>query len=280
MQLQDVYSKKAKHHRVRISKGGRLHMKKLISVLMTAVLVFAMGLAVTGCGGNEETKYCDEDFLKDMAKGLEARWDLSENENSGMAEEEKNEKCVQLELDEIGVYKDEKFKDTKLQEHAISYINALNKQKEALEYYDADYVKYDEMWEEAYLDRCGLIVDINKEYGIPVGSKYEDTMKDMAKTGKKANERSAIEESIEKQLESNEATREGDDIVIVLENTSETTIRDAEFKIKYYDADGVNTESDVSYIEDWEPGDKTKLTFWAFDVSYDSYEITLGYIEY
>ena len=61
-------------------------MKKLISVLMTAVLVFAMGLAVTGCGGNEETKYCDEDFLKDMAKGLEARWDLSENKNSGMAE--------------------------------------------------------------------------------------------------------------------------------------------------------------------------------------------------
>ena len=136
------------------------------------------------------------------------------------------------------------------------------------------------MWEEAYLERCGLIVDINKEYGIPVSSKYEDTMKDMAKTGKKANERSAVEESIEKQLESNEATREGDDIVIVLENTSETTIRDAEFKIKYYDADGVNTESDVSYIEDWEPGDKTKLTFWAFDVSYDSYEITLGYIEY
>ena len=45
-------------------------MKKLISVLMTAVLVFAMGLAVTGCGGNEETKYCDEDFLKYMAKGL------------------------------------------------------------------------------------------------------------------------------------------------------------------------------------------------------------------
>lgn len=253
-------------------------MKKNIAFALGIILILTLSL--TSCGG-ENTSYCDDDFLNDMAKGLEARWEFSDSAAAEkMDEDEVMTTAIAKELDIIGSYSDGTFKDTKLQEYAISYINALNKQNEALEYYDADYFKYCDMFEAAYIERCQLIVNINKEYGIPVSSKYQDTLDDMSTTGNKADEKDNITKAIEKQIKNADITMEDDNLVMVIENTTDKTLVDVDFQIKYYDADGVKIETDDYYIEDWAPGEKTKVSFWTYDIGYETYEIVIDYIEY
>ena len=62
-------------------------MKK--ATVLLASCMIGTGLLFTGCSGSqqeskqeEEIRYADEDFVKDMAKGLEARWTLNEQDES------------------------------------------------------------------------------------------------------------------------------------------------------------------------------------------------------
>lgn len=74
---------------------GEKDMKKKMAVILAMTL--SICAVVTGCSGEtnssdksakdqsvEEVYYADEDFVKDMSKGLQARWEL-------IAEDEKFE---------------------------------------------------------------------------------------------------------------------------------------------------------------------------------------------
>ena len=112
-------------------------MKKKLAAILTVIM--CLGLVLTGCSGNtkkeekkDEPQYADEQFIKDMAKGLEARWTLNEQDENKdgydaiALESDENKKMmlsyIQAELDYVEKYKDEKFEDSKLQEKAISYV--------------------------------------------------------------------------------------------------------------------------------------------------------------
>lgn len=108
-------------------------MKKILT-LLTAVLT--VSLLLIACG-NKQDKYADQAFMNDLSKGLEARWSLSDSD----PDNESKDFYKQLdkkELDSISSYSNKKFKNDKLHEHAIAYINALKKQKATLKYYGSD----------------------------------------------------------------------------------------------------------------------------------------------
>ena len=159
-------------------------MKK--ATVLLASCMIGTGLLFTGCSGSqqeskqeEEIHYADEDFVKDMAKGLEARWTLNEQDESKegydaidlQSSEYKDMMIsyINAELDCIGKYKDEKFEDSKLQEEAISYINLLNDHIEICDYIPVDYYgKYLEEFQPIYDGRSKIIQDMADNYGLTV----------------------------------------------------------------------------------------------------------------
>ena len=101
-------------------------MKKELKILM---MILTISLMIVGC--SKKDSYCDKDFLKAMAQGLDARWNIQDVQFETGSEEHYNQytKYVDAELSKVKKYKDEKFKDSKLQELAIQYINQLKEQK-------------------------------------------------------------------------------------------------------------------------------------------------------
>ncbi|SUN72126.1 Uncharacterised protein [Streptococcus infantarius] len=72
-------------------------------------------------------KYYDNDFVTDLGKALDARWTYTDDKANAdvVMTEEGYETATQTELDVIEKYQDLKFKDSKLKEAALAYINEL-----------------------------------------------------------------------------------------------------------------------------------------------------------
>ena len=159
-------------------------MKK--SLLICTVILSVMAMVICGCGSTKQAEksteetYTDEDFMKDLAAGLKARWSIEEPEYTEGDDTHKDyyTKLVDAEYDKVSPYLDKKFKDSTLQQKAINYINMIKQQKEALKYMQVNYDKYSELWGEAYDERSKLIVDFMENYGLTVSDKYKSFLDD------------------------------------------------------------------------------------------------------
>ena len=159
-------------------------MKK--SLLICTVILSVMAMVICGCGSTKQAEksteetYADEDFMKDLAAGLKARWSIEEPEYTEGDDTHKDyyTKLVDAEYDKVSPYLDKKFKDSTLQQKAINYINMIKQQKEALKYMQVNYDKYSELWGEAYDERSKLIVDFMENYGLTVSDKYKSFLDD------------------------------------------------------------------------------------------------------
>lgn len=244
--------------------------------------IFAIScLALTilgGCSGNKtaetevETEYyADEDFMRDLAKGLEKRWTIPE---IGDTEEYSNAdklidhytQCINAELEYIGSYKDFKFQDSKLQECAIKYINCLNESLSTLDYYKSDINKYLTDWDKIYNERSKLIKIFYNDFGLTVQNEYESILKDFL------NQASTVEkkETLEKQLEdmvSNLTYECIEDMGgwrkyrALLENTTENDFNSINFNINLLDENNVIVESTYGHIGIIEKGQKAYVEF-------------------
>ncbi|MEE1049069.1 MAG: hypothetical protein U0M60_16820, partial [Clostridia bacterium] len=166
-------------------------MKKLCCIMGVILLMMSV---FAGCTPEEEKVY-DEAFLNDFKKGLMARWDQASDDNS--ADRSTFEALINLELDRLNEYSDKKFEDTQLQQDAITYINLLKKQKEALTYYSGDITKYTELWDEAYSARAQLITQIIDKYELKFPDKYNETIEGFMSTAKVAHEKAEMDKKIE-----------------------------------------------------------------------------------
>lgn len=251
------------------------NMKKRIGIIILSVLF--VSAAITGCGNTKEGSaekekkeaVADEKFLKDLAKGLEARWSIKDQDVELGSEEEKKytDKLVSAELDILEKYQNEKFEDSKLQEKAIQYINLLKQQKEALDYMTADYEKYGELWTEAYDKRTQMIVDFVNDYKLTVSDKYESTLKDITVNAKQVTEENEKEEKVQALVESIEFGLAEDDgygwktYNAVVENTTEMTFSYFNLTINLLDQDDVIVETTYANVSNWGKGQKVKFEF-------------------
>lgn len=151
-------------------------MKKRFVFIATAA---ALCLSFTGCGNTTSTPattetqedFADNDFIKDLQKGLESRWSIASDDVLSMTNDELKayyEQSVNSELDIIEKYQNEKFEDRKLQEVAIQYINLLKDSKEVIPYLSTDMVKFSQDWDMIYKKRSQMISSFHSDFGLTV----------------------------------------------------------------------------------------------------------------
>lgn len=137
-------------------------------------------IAALLCLASSSSVYADEvqdNFLKDMADGLNARWSYDENEEAMSSAEilEYREKLVNEEYSRLSKYADEEFESVKFGLLAQAYIEALEMQLDAIKYYtDLDGI-YTTEWSTGYHLRALLITDFVDIYGLDVS---EDDIED------------------------------------------------------------------------------------------------------
>lgn len=255
-----------------------------------------------GCGAsntsnteknNNEEQYADEEFIKSLSKALEKRWDLSDKQEE---QEKADDKKVQMgsdehkklyisyvdaELPELENYKDAKFKDSKLQEKAIQYINLLNDQKTALDYIQVDYKKYLQLWGKAYNQRTQLIIDFVNDYGLTVSEKYSQILKDLMLNGQevtKAEDNKALVKTMIDAIkfEKVEDSHGYKKYQAVVENTTGTDFSSFQLSINLLDKDGVIIDTTYASVSNWNKGQKVRFEF-STDKDFTSTSIVGSY---
>lgn len=266
-------------------------MKKRIGAITLAMVLC---FSATACSDNSaaptetesETEYfADEDFLSDLSKSLEARWDISEAQDlatlTNAEYKTTMESAIQAELDIVGKYQTEKFEDTKLQEYVLQYINNLKDQQASLDYIDADNVKFIDEWNNLYGSRTEIVSTFYNTYGLTVSEKYQSVLNDMltkATIVANQNEQKAIIDSWVKSItfELAEDNSGWKTYQAVAENTTGYSFDYINLSINLIDSDGVILETRYSSFQNISTGAKVKFEFMS-DAEFTSTEVTATY---
>ena len=245
-------------------------MKKIISL---GVILGALLLVLVACGSNVETKEetADKTFMTDLAKGLEKRWDLAEkfekikDPTSSQTEDYYN-KFIDAELDSIKDYKDEKFKDTKLQSLVLQYINILKDSKEVIR--DINTLDGAEKWAELYSDRTKILLQFKNNYGLKVDSKYKTTLDDLEKDGQKAAKEDEVKNKVTSMVDNIKFVYKSepyDDTYkkyqATVENTTGVDLENFSGQVNLVDDSGVTVSSTYVSTDNWKAGSKVLFEF-------------------
>ena len=265
--------------------------KRNLSLILAFIFISCFVLSACGSNtstsGSEEVYYADEDFISALSKALEGRWAINEKYEP---EEEPNtiypdhwKEGVEKEISVLGEYEDAKFQDSKLKEYAISYINCLKQQIEAISYVNADYETFDKMWTEAYDNRTKLISTFVNSYGLSVAETYQSTLNDMISNAKVVEKQEAakaqvseLEKSIQFELTENSYGYKTYQAVV--ENTTDTDFKYFSVSINLIDSDGVIIESNYANVDNWKSGQKARFEF-TTDQDFASLETTVDYYD-
>ena len=277
-------------------------MKKRAILILSAMM--ATGMLFTGCsssGNNqktenseEETKYADKQFIKDMSKGLQARWDLSDadEEKDGydkielQSQEYKDMMLsyIKAELDCIEKYTDEKFKDSKLQEYAVKYINLLKQHKDICQYIPVDYYgKYLDEFNPIYDERSKIIEDLVENYNLTVDKKHQDTLDEFKTNSQLVKDKDAMEEAVKNMLANIQFTEVSNEdgwktYQGIVENTTGKDISTLNVDINLKNADGVIVETTYDDVSNFTKGAKAQFEFYT-DKDFATTEVTASYYE-
>ena len=244
-------------------------MKKIYCLF----LAFILSISLLGCSStNKEDATYDTEFINSLSKALQKRWDLNNEYEkkdiiTGSDEHyDYYEKLVNAELNELEKYKDLKFKDSKLQELAIKYINLLNQQKDSLQYLKVNYDKFDKEWMDAYNQRTQLIIKFTKDYNLTVDNKYKDTLNELLTNGKLVNEEEDLKAEIKNIVDSAEFKKVKEEYdwayyEAVLENTTGKDFQYFTIEINLLDEYGVVVESTYAPVDNWKNNQKVKFQF-------------------
>ena len=244
--------------------------KRLFSVLLC--IIVATFLAACGSGG-ASSKTVDEKFVSAAAKGLQARWDLSDkNDTEGTSNTADSFiACVDEELNAIAEYKDAEFEDEALGKLANEYIELLEKSKQlASDYYDKNYSTFDSEYTPLNQRRSQIIKSLSEDYQLPIDEDHTDTLNTFIAD---ANLNTAVQDIINSTtFEMIEDDYGWKKYQAVVENTTEKTFDSFNFDINLVDKDGVVVETQSAYTENWKPGDKHRFEF-STDAEFDKIEV-------
>lgn len=254
-------------------------------------LAMILTILLTGCGAASQTAtteteihYADEDFIADLATGLQSRWDTqpangaTEDEILTGSDEHKQyyTDLVDAELNVLEKYQSMPFGNSKLQEYAISYINCLKQQKEAASYITTSYETYEEKWEEAYNNRTKLIVTFVNDYGLKVDEAHQATLDDFIAREKVIKEDEKVKTTIDSMMQNLtiEVTKDEYDwktYEAVLENNTGKDFDYFGITLNIYDSDKVQIDSLYAQMQNWKNGTKAKFEF-STDKDFSSYD--------
>lgn len=145
------------------NQKAKLLLKKIGTIVLSACMSLSFATSVLADDAQD-------DFLKDLADGLTARWshDADENAMSNGEFMEYRTQMVNEEYDLLSKYKDADFESEKFSLMAQAYIEALEMQLDAVKYYTELSDVYDAEWSAGYGIRALLIPDFVDYYGLDV----------------------------------------------------------------------------------------------------------------
>lgn len=242
--------------------------KRLFSVLL-CVLVATF---LAACGG-ASSKTVEESFLSAEAKGLQARWDISDKQEAEgtTTTAESFTACIDAELNAVSEFKEAEFEDETLGKLATEYIGILEKSKELVSnYYDKNYETFNSEYTPINQRRSQIIKTLSEDYQLPIDEDHQDTLKTFIVD---ANLTLAVQDIISSTtFEMTKDDYGWKDYEAVVENTTEKTFESFWFDINLVDKDGVVVETQNAYTENWKPGSKNRFKF-STDAEFDKIEI-------
>lgn len=242
-------------------------MKKIIGLL--GVLGIAM-LLLSACGDKaKKDNYQDQNFINSLEKGLEAHWKFAYTIDDSTDQSKSSfETGVKKELAEISKYKSAQFKDSKLQELAISYINILNDQEKTLDNFSSNSFYND--WTTVFDKRTSILLNINNIKPLEFSSKkYQSEFKDLKNNGKNVQNKNMQKKTIDKFISSiafkaatdNDPESDYKSYNTIIENTTSLNFKDFSLNVKLIDKDGVTVDTQYVSTQDFQKGQKVKLEF-------------------
>lgn len=259
-------------------------MKKLLTFCL---LVVSM-VTLSACGNSkktEEVHYADKDFLNSFVDGLQKRWDYVESDQGDKDSTDNMAgyviKANEFELNALKKYKDEKFKDSNLQEKALAYINAIKNNIDVAKKYDDS--KLIEKYNPVQEKRTVILTEIIKEYKPKFDEKHQKYADDLMKKGTQAKEENAQKEAVNN-LFTNVTFNKTDDgygffnCTATVENTTKYTIKNLSLTIKLVDDSNTVVSTTYASAENWTPGQKYNFEF-GTDKNFTKTEVSVDYYE-
>lgn len=260
---------------------------KVFGVVIAVLALIAIVGGAVVYNVNKVPKYADKAFIKAVGKGLESRWELinanDKDKNSSQSETDAIvKKGVQKELDAISKYRSADFKSSKLQELAVSYINALKVQKKTATGIDGSTTT--EKFNEAYDKRTVIISSLVKNYGLKVSEKYQGDLDGILSNGKDVTKDEKTENQVEQlkdklnfqQVPSDNEYSSYHEYESVLENTTDVDFDDFNVEVTLLDSEGVNLATTYANAANWKQGTKARFEFMT-DEDFASMELKVSW---
>lgn len=244
---------------------------KLLCKFLTAALAVT---TLVGCSSSsqEEGPPSDKEFILNVGKGLEARWELADNQDVTSLTTAEQQKAyasyVKAEKNAIGKLKKYEFEDKDLKKAAETYMKGLDLQEEGVQYQGTDdYTNQNKTWTLGYNYRAVAIYELNKDFGLTVSSKYKSDLDDFVSQYTVAKKEVAIQEYVNSLYDSivytkDESRSDEYDIyyTATIENTTEYTIDSITIQVDFKDASGVILDQESDYIQTFSSGSKIQST--------------------
>lgn len=143
-------------------------------------LIAALCFILAGCGNNEE-KQRQEECVQQIAKGLEARWEIMDQEPSSFTEKGENTlKGVRAEIDAISNISVNSFEDNEFKELFSLYKDSLQNQLKGIEGYPNNVNLYNSQYiDNGQTIRVKCLNSFIEQYGLKVAENDEDTLEEV-----------------------------------------------------------------------------------------------------
>lgn len=189
--------------------------------------------------------------------------------------------AIQKEIDNDAQLKDAKFKDTKMQEVVLSYLNILDDQLEVVQNNQYGSASYYEAFEPVYNTRTKILKTMVDDYGLAVGTKYQDSFNELIANGSSVQKKEAADEAINGLIAGAtwEPVDEGYGSVTytaIVENTTDYNFSDVSLTVNLYDSDDVKTENYAS-ANTWNKGEKVKFEVYVYNEEVVRIDATVSY---
>lgn len=267
-------------------------MKRFLGIVLACVLV----LCLVGCNNSTDSsekkqaqpesktetvkKLDDSDFLKNMKKGLEARWAIADDDSIDVESMSTSEhqtylqKCVDAEIAVLGSFEEYEFEDEHLRDLAQQYFEALNLQSDGVQYNGIleKYAEYSQTFEFGYNQRIVIINELVSNYDLTVSDEFQVDIDNMAVELDTAKENIALQEfanELPDKLNYVKDEEQSADLygaayyTYIIENTTEYTIDCLNIDISCLDEDGVIVYQTQDQLMNLGAGAKAKSTVYV-----------------
>lgn len=236
---------------------------------LLVLLICSLGF-ISACSQNatnlDKPKYVDGKAMNVIATGFEKRSDIIEsNANDDDPHSTENiQEAIEAEIKNDEELKNARFKDSKMQQDIITYLNLLDDQLKVTEDYSQSSADYYEEWNKVYDKRSAQLKKLVDNYGLEVGEKYKDDFNDLIKNGKSVAEKTRYEDAINSLIQGANFEKSDDGYGLytytaVVENTSGISFSNVSLTLALYDADDIKAEEIYADTSSWAPGEKVKF---------------------